>query len=93
MIGIGSHGILGRTTNGVRSFKEVILHVPPQQQGEAWARKSPKTAQVTKSTRINKELGIAKLKEIVSRLVEELFQTENLVKVKRILATRFREKM
>ena len=71
-----------KTTSGVRSFKEVTLGVPHQQQGEVWARKSPYIAEGSDTAKSNKELDKVKLKGIVLRVVEDVFKTENLVEIK-----------
>ena len=71
----------------------MIIGEKPQQKGEAWEKERFETAQVTDSARILNNLDEAKLKGMILKMREELFQTGKLTEFKRVLASVMVESM
>ena len=63
----------------------MLLNLPTHQKREAWVRKSNIKMQDSESNRTNKQLDEARLKKMALKVVEEVFQSENLAEFKRML--------
>ena len=84
-LSLRSEEIQWKNANGERTFKEVLLNLPTHQKREAWVRKSNIKMQDSESNRTNKQLDEVRLKKMALKVVEEVFQSENLAEVKCML--------